>query len=138
MALAVLGPKDYETRKAWARWAERRATGFGEENGPLMKRAKELEVPGVADGVGGESRGLCRRPPGMAGDGPDARRRKVPEPEPSAQAHRALRAKRAAAEDAGAIKAVLGEIEAFFPAAAGDLASCTGELWRKLGCPLRE
>ncbi len=127
--LAVLGPNDYEKRKAWARWAERRATGFGEENGPLMKRAKELESQ-VLRMESEVKRVSVDAPQEWLAMAQEARRRKVPEPEPSAQAHRALRAKLAASEDAGAIKAVLGEIEAFFPSAANDLASARVNLAR--------
>ena len=60
----------------------------------------------------------------------EARRRKVPEPEPSALAHRALRAKLAAADDAAGLEAVIGEIKAFFPAAANDRASARVNLAR--------
>ena len=39
--LASLSPKDFETRKAWALWAERRASAFKDQ--PLLERAKVLE-----------------------------------------------------------------------------------------------
>ena len=37
--LASLSAKDFETRKAWARWAERRASDFKDD--ALLKRARE-------------------------------------------------------------------------------------------------
>src|SRR5204863_2865631 len=82
--LQDLGPKDYERRKAWARWAERRAADFKDD--ALRKRAKALE---------GEALRLESKWKRVAVDAPqewlamaqDARRRQVPEPEPSAQAH---------------------------------------------------
>ncbi len=120
--LAVLGPRDFATRKAWARWAERRATEFGEENGPLMRRAKELEAE-VLRLEGDLKRVGVDAPQEWLALAQEARRRKVAEPEPSAQAHRALRAKLAAARSADEIRAVIREIEAFFPSASKDPAS---------------
>ena len=127
--LAILGPRDYATRKAWARWAERRATDFGEENGPLMKRAKELEAE-VLRMEGNLKRVAVDAPQEWLAMAQDARLRKVPEPGPSAMAHRALRAKLAAAGGADDIKAVIREIEDFFPDAAKDQASARVTLAR--------
>jgi hypothetical protein len=118
--LASLGPKDYETRSRWARWALRRAAELKDE--ALMRRAKALE---------GELLRLEERRTRLSVDAPqewmakaqDARRRHVPEPEPSAWGHRALRAKLAAADNANALRTVIQEIQSFFPEAAGDLAA---------------
>jgi tetratricopeptide (TPR) repeat protein len=127
--LAILGPRDYATRKAWARWAERRASDFGEENGPLMKRARELEAE-VLRMRGDLKRVAVDAPQEWLAMAQDARQRKVAEPEPSALAHRALRAKLAAAKDVEEIKAVIAGIEAFFPAAAKDQGSARVNLAR--------
>jgi tetratricopeptide (TPR) repeat protein len=127
--LAILGPRDYATRKAWARWAERRASDFGEENGPLMTRAKELEAE-VLRMQGDLKRVAVDAPQEWLAMAQDARQRKVAEPEPSALAHRALRAKLAAAKDIEEIKAVIAGIEAFFPAAAKDQGSARVNLSR--------
>ena len=60
----------------------------------------------------------------------DARKRKVPEPEPSALAHRALRARLASADGVAALRSLVGEIKAFFPAAADDRAAGRTDLGR--------
>ncbi|MGP0070232.1 MAG: hypothetical protein ACLQGP_42360 [Isosphaeraceae bacterium] len=127
--LAILGPRDYASRKAWARWAERRATDFGEANGPLMKRSRELEAE-VLRMQGDLKRVAVDAPQEWLAMAQDARRRKVAEPEPSALAHRALRAQVASARSADEVKAVIREIEAFFPAAAKDRASAQMNLAR--------
>jgi tetratricopeptide (TPR) repeat protein len=127
--LAILGPRDYATRKAWARWAEHRASDFGEENGPLMKRAKELEAE-VLRMQGDLKRVAVDAPQEWLAMAQDAQRRKVAEPEPSALAHRALRAKLAAAKDVEEIKAAIAGIEAFFPVAAKDQGSARVNLAR--------
>jgi tetratricopeptide (TPR) repeat protein len=119
-ALASLGPKDYDARSDLARWALRRAAEFKDE--ALLKRAKVLE---------GELLRLEERRTRLSVDAPqewmakaqDARRRHVPEPEPSAWGHRALRAKLAAADSANALRALIQEIQTFFPEAAGDVAA---------------
>src|SRR5262249_8204673 len=58
----------------------------------------------------------------------------VPEPEPSALGHRALRAKLAAATDAVRLKGVIQEIEDFFPGASADREAGQVNLarWEKL------
>ncbi len=60
----------------------------------------------------------------------DARNRKVPEPGPSALAHRALRAKLATANDSASLESLIREIENFFPAAAKDQAAARVNLAR--------
>ncbi len=127
--LAGLLPRDSATRKAWARWAERRATDFGEEQGPLMKRARELDAE-VLRLEGQLKRGAVNAPQEWLEMAQDARRRKVPEPDPSALAHRALRAKLAAADDVASLGAVVREIEAFFPNVANDRDSARVNLAR--------
>jgi hypothetical protein len=127
--LAGVTPRDYATRKAWARWAQRRATDFGEEQGPLMKRARELEAE-VLHMEGELKRGAVNAPQEWLAMAQDARRRKVPEPGPSAMAHRALRAKLAAADDVASLEDVVREIAAFFPNAAKDHDSARVNLAR--------
>src|SRR5207248_6159063 len=76
--LKDLGPKDYETRKAWARWAERRAADFKDE--ALRKRAKALE--GEALRLEGELRRVAvDAPQAWLEMAQEMRRRQVPEPE---------------------------------------------------------
>jgi tetratricopeptide (TPR) repeat protein len=119
-AVDHLGPRDYATRRAWARWAERRAAEFKDD--ALMRRAKALDVEALR--MEGETKRVAVDAPGeWLAMARDARRRKVPEPEPSAQAHRAFRARLAAAADANALRALAREVEEFFPDAKGDQAA---------------
>jgi hypothetical protein len=116
-AVAQLAARDYQKRREWARWAEHRASEFRDE--PLMRRAKALEAEALR--MEGEIKRVAVDPPqewlAMAAE---ARRRKVPEPEPSALAHRALRAKLASADGLPASQEVLRELQSFFPDAPKD------------------
>jgi len=123
--LSALGPRDYQTRKAWAQWARQRAADFQDE--VLQKRAGDLEAEALRLegafrrlGVDASQEWLARAQ--------EARRRHVPEPEPSAMAHRALRARLEAARDAAGLQAVLREIASFFPDAAADRGSAGANL----------
>jgi tetratricopeptide (TPR) repeat protein len=127
--LAALAPRDSATRKAWAKWAERRAADFSEEDGPLMKRARELEAE-VLRLEGEMKRGAVDAPQEWLAMAQDARRRKVAEPGPSALAHKALWAKLEAAKDAARLEEVVREITAFFPDAPKDQASARVDLAR--------
>ncbi len=85
--LTGLSPRDYETRKAWAAWAQRRARDFNDE--PLSMKARTLESEALR--IEADSKRLGVDAPrewlAMAWN---ARKRRVREPEPSALAHRAL------------------------------------------------
>lgn len=126
-AVAQLGARDYQTRRAWARWAEHRAAEFRDD--ALMRRARALEAEAL------RLEGEIKR---VAVDAPeewltmarDARRRKVAEPEPSALAHRALRARLASAGGLAALKSVAAEIQSFFPDAPNDRAAGRTDLGR--------
>jgi tetratricopeptide (TPR) repeat protein len=125
--LASLAAKDFGTRKAWARWAQRRAKEFNDT--ALLERARAIE--GDALRIESEMKRVgVDAPREWLTMAQDARRRKVAEPEPSAQAHRALRAMLAAAPGAAELKGVLQEIEAFFPDAAADKVSARVNLAR--------
>jgi hypothetical protein len=127
--LASLPAKDFETRKAWARWAERRAKDF--KDNALLDRARALE--GDALRIEGQMTRLgVDAPREWLTMAQEARRRQVPEPEPSALAHRAFRAHLAAATGAADLKALIQEIEAFFPEVSADKASGTVNLARWL------
>jgi hypothetical protein len=118
--LASLTPNDFETRKAWALWAERRAGDFKDQ--ALLNRARALE---------GEALSIESKVKRLGVDAPaewlamaqDARRRQVPESDSGALAHRAFRAKLAAATSEAELKTLIEQIEAFFPGAAADKAS---------------
>ncbi len=116
-AVDQLGARDYQTRRAWARWAERRASEFKDD--ALMRRAKALEAE-VLRLEGDVKRGAVDAPEEWLEMAREARRRKVPEPGPSAQAHRAFRARLASAADAGSLRKLLDDVKSFLPAAPDD------------------
>jgi tetratricopeptide (TPR) repeat protein len=122
--IARLSPKDYQKRKAWARWAERRASEFqdGAKDELLLKRARALEAE-LLWMEGDRKRTAVDAPQEWLAMAQDARRRNVPEPGPSAWAHRALRAKLAAAGGVADLLAVIKDIESMFPDAIADRAS---------------
>ncbi len=126
-AVDQLGPRDYTTRRAWARWAERRATQFKDD--ALLRQARTLDAEALRM-EGDNGRVAVDAPEEWLGMAREARLRKVPEPEPSAQAHRAFRAKLASAADANALRALAHEVEEFFPDARGDGAAARIPLGR--------
>jgi hypothetical protein len=123
--VSSLPAKDFETRLTWARWAERRARDFKDE--ALLKRAKKVEADALR--IEADFKRLSVDAPKQWLEmAQDARRRQVPEPEPSALAHRALRASLAAASDAATLKSIVRSIESFFPNAAADRESAVANL----------
>jgi hypothetical protein len=118
--LASLAAKDFEGRKTWAQWAERRAKDF--KDNALRDRARAIE--GEALRIESEMKRLgvdaLREWLTMA---KEARQRRVPEPEPSALGHRAFSARLATATTAPELAALIKEISEFFPKAASDQAS---------------
>lgn len=126
-AVAQLNVRDYRTRRAWARWAEHRATEFRDE--PLLRRARALEAEALR--LEGEMKRVAvDAPEEWLAMARDARRRKVAEPEPSALAHRALRARLASADGLAALRSLAVEIESFFPATKADRAAARFNLKR--------
>ncbi|MFI5455872.1 MAG: hypothetical protein ACHRXM_10515 [Isosphaerales bacterium] len=118
--LSSLTAKDFERRKQWARWAERRAKDFKDE--ALMKRARVLE--GDALRIEADMKRLgVDAPQEWLAMAQEARRRQVPEPEPSALGHRALRAKLAGATSAADLQALIQVIASFFKNAPTDRES---------------
>jgi hypothetical protein len=129
-AVGQLGPRDYETRRAWARWAEHRASEFRDDS--LMRRARALEAEALK--LEGEDRRVSVDAPGeWLEKAIDARRRKVPEPEPSAWAHRAFRARLAGTNDVEGLRALRARVESFFPDARSDRGSAAVGLGRFQG-----
>jgi hypothetical protein len=128
--VTALGTKDFEGRKQWADWAERRGNDF--KDTALLRRSRALLAEALqieAD----QKRGTVDAPAAWLSMAQDARKRGIPEPEPSALAHRAFRAKLAAASTGRDVKGVLAAIERFFPRASGDHGSGSGRLdrWQK-------
>jgi hypothetical protein len=112
-AVALLAPRDARGRSAWARWAEQRGSDFKDE--PLISRARVLETEALrieAD----EAERSAADPPGQWLDlARRARQRQVPEPEPSALAHRGLAARFKKADTVAAAQALLKDVEELLP-----------------------
>jgi hypothetical protein len=118
--LTSLPAKDFQTRRKWARWAERRAKDFKDE--ALLKRARALDAEALQIEADMKRLGVDA-PQEWLTMAQDARRRQVAEPEPSALGHRALKAKLERAQNAADLQAVIGEIEGFFTSASTDRES---------------
>lgn len=109
-ATAVLSKLDYENRAAWARWGERRAIAFKDEE--LLKRSRALDVSAIH----AESERPTRDPVGKALELAErARDHSLPEPEPSALAHKALRGMTASAKSVEQLGALLAKVETLLP-----------------------
>jgi hypothetical protein len=115
--VSSLGAKDFEKRREWASWAQRRAKDFKDE--PLRKRARELEAEATWIEAELKAR-VVDAPEQWLAMAREDRRRQLSEPHPSALAHRALRAKLAGATDVARLERVIKDIESFFPRAATD------------------
>jgi hypothetical protein len=119
-AVRQLGPRDSQTRRAWARWAEHRASAFGDD--ALKRRAKALEAEALR--MEGDDRRVSVDAPGeWLEKALDARRRNLPEPEPSAWAHRAFRARLAAVNDLDGLRTLAEQVDSFFPEARANRGS---------------
>jgi hypothetical protein len=117
IGVKALGAKDSATRKQWALWAERRARDF--KNEALMKRAREVEAEAFRIETTMKRLGVDA-PEQWLAMAKDARRRRVPEPEPAALAHRAFRAQLGASPDVALLQTIIREIDEFFPRASSD------------------
>jgi tetratricopeptide (TPR) repeat protein len=125
--LKSLAAKDFEGRKTWVQWAERRSKDF--KDSALSVRARALE--GEALRIESDMKRLgVDAPREWLTMAQEARRRRVPEPEPSALGHRAFKTRLTAATTVAELTALIKEINEFFPKAAGDLASARLNLAR--------
>jgi hypothetical protein len=121
-AVATLSRVETEKRTAWARWAELRAKAFEDvdQNNELarrfdealLQRAREIEAEAIRVEAERPGRDPAARWLALA---TRARERRLPEPEPSALAHRAFRAALAASGRADELKSLVARIEEFFP-----------------------
>lgn len=127
--VANLAAKDYETRKRWSRWALARADEFADE--PLRNRARALDDEALRIEADLKTRGVDA-PAQWLAMARDARARETPEPAASALAHRALRARLAAAKTRADFESLRQDVMEFFPAAATDRASAQVDLSRWL------
>jgi len=128
-AIAALSATDFENRKAWAAWAERRARAFKPEDKPLLQRARSIQADALR--IESEHKRVGVDAPGewlrLAEEG---RRKNIDEPYPSSLAHKAFRARLSAASKSEEVKGVLSAIERFFPQAAGDKDAARTDLGR--------
>jgi tetratricopeptide (TPR) repeat protein len=119
-AVAELAPRDFESRRKWAAWGERRALDF--KDNALYKRAKEIEADAMRLKADLKRLGVDA-PQEWLAMAKDAKASQIPEPEPSALAHRAFRAMLAGAKSASDLRSLIQEIEGFFPQARTDRAT---------------
>ncbi len=124
-AIADLPPKDFASRQTWAAWAERRARDF-KDNG-LLKRAQAIESDALRIRADMKRLGVDA-PQEWLAMAKDAKDRQLPEPEPSAQAHRAIRAMLATAKSIADYERLIREIETFFPNVRTDRESGSANL----------
>jgi hypothetical protein len=118
-AIAALPARDAQGRKAWAAWAEKRSKDYGDTDGVLLKRASALQTEALRLEAA-QTRQTVDAPSEWLSLADDARRRNIPEPEPAALVHKALRAKLAAAEKTAELDEVKSLTERYFPRAAKD------------------
>lgn len=116
-AVGALPAKDFESRRAWARWAEKRADDFKDPS--LKKRAQAVEAEALRIEAAAK-RSTVDAPDEWLKLAEQARKRKVPEPDPSALAHKAFRAKLDEATSPEQLKALQAAVERFFPGTAQD------------------
>ena len=110
-AVSRLASNDFASRKAWSDWGLSRAKAFDDK--PLRERSLKLE--GDALRIEADSLHDSNSPKVWLQLAEEARRRQVPEPEPSALAHKAFRARLVNTSTAQEMKALCTEIERFFP-----------------------
>lgn len=110
-AVARLAPTDFTTRANWARWAEARGEAFLDET--LKARALALEVEAIR--IEADRAGVVDRASHWLALADRAKARRLPEPEPSAIAHRGLRAKLAGAKSAADLAEIPPRVEALLP-----------------------
>jgi hypothetical protein len=119
---------DFKAREAWAGWALRRAREF--DDASLKEKALRLEGDALriqANAATGADAPAIRLK--LAEEG---RRRQIPEPEPSAIAHQAFRAKLSGTLSREELDPLIAAIERFFPNArrAGGDPGSGSETWR--------
>ncbi len=125
--IALVAKSDFDSRMAWVHWAEARAKAFRALNpknpdptdDALLARAREIEAEVIRLDADRPARDPAAHWLALA---ERARSRGIPEPEPSALAHRAFRATLQNAKSLDDLKALRARIEAFFPTAATPLA----------------
>jgi tetratricopeptide (TPR) repeat protein len=109
-AVKTLDRRDAEGRMDWARWAEYRAKAFKDQE--LLDQSRLLESEALRIEADRTAVDPPRRWLELARR---ARARQLPEPEPSALAHRGFVPRLAAAESVADLQTLVREIEDFWP-----------------------
>jgi hypothetical protein len=110
-ALRPLAPGELTTRSAWARWATHRAKIYNDPELAARALALQAEVLQIQ-----ASRPDSRSPEATLALARHARAEQIPEPAPSALAHRAFHARFAAARSVEQLDALATQIEELLPA----------------------
>jgi tetratricopeptide (TPR) repeat protein len=123
-AVQALPPTEYDLRGRWAVWAERRGRDFKDE--ALLERGRALDAEALR--IEADRAGVADRPTLWLSLAQRARDHELPEPEPSALAHRALRARLASAHSAEELRALIADVARFFPRAAAPTGAVPPDL----------
>ena len=110
--VAVLSPGDFERRNSWANWAEKRGHDFQDKElltrgRALLQDAIRIEADRPLADPAKQWLELARR----------ARSREIPEPEPSALAHRAFRRRLRDAKSVDDLRSLRTDVEEMLPKA---------------------
>jgi len=112
-AAAAIPANDFQSRKDWSAWGLQRAQAFND----LSLREKALRIEADAFRIEAESLQGGDAPRNWLRLAEEARKRQIPEPEPSAIAHKAFRAELATASTNKNLGELVASIERFFPEA---------------------
>jgi hypothetical protein len=123
--VSVLPPGEFEKRAGWAAWAERRGKEFQDEE--LQKRAREIGLDAIRFEADSRSADPAQLWIKLAHR---ARAHGLPEPEPSALAHRSFRARIDEAREVPELTRLVGDIATFFANSTTPVAIDQAELAR--------
>jgi hypothetical protein len=116
-AVAALSARDFENRKVWAGWAEKRGKEF--KDGGLLQRARSLWTEAMRLEAE-QKRSIVDAPAEWLRLADDARRRNLPEAESGALVHKAIRARLGQASKIPELDQIKSVIELYFPKAVVD------------------
>ncbi|SIN80487.1 hypothetical protein SAMN05444166_0969 [Singulisphaera sp. GP187] len=121
--VSILPPGEFEKRAAWAAWADRRAREFQDD--ALLQRAREIELEAIRFEAESRTTDPAKLWLKLA---ERARAHGLPEPEPSALAHRSFRARLESAKEPEALARLLADLTAFFADSAAPVTTEATEL----------
>ncbi|MHC5538607.1 tetratricopeptide repeat protein [Singulisphaera rosea] len=113
-----LPPGEFERRSSWALWAERRGNEF--KDNELLQRAHAIDAEAFRSEAERVTSDPAKHWLALA---ERARSRQIPEPEPSALAHRAFRRRLEDARTGAEFEALAMDIARFFPESAKPVGS---------------